>query len=73
MFERLVYGVSDKRGEELAELYAEETHVTHPFQPGSAVVRTRDELRAHFEQAAGMGSTSRRPTWSPTRPRIPRC
>ncbi len=55
VFERLVYGVSDKRGEELAELYAEETHVTHPFQPGSAVVRTRDELRAHFKQAAGMG------------------
>ncbi|MET8998093.1 nuclear transport factor 2 family protein [Amycolatopsis sp. NPDC004169] len=55
VFEQLVYGVSDKRGEELAELYAEETHVTHPFQPGSAVVRTRDELRAHFKQAATMG------------------
>ncbi|MEV7097004.1 nuclear transport factor 2 family protein [Amycolatopsis sp. NPDC051045] len=52
VFERLVYGVSDKRGEELAELYAEETHVTHPFLPGSSVVRTREELREHFRMAA---------------------
>ncbi|WP_086842290.1 nuclear transport factor 2 family protein [Amycolatopsis kentuckyensis] len=51
VFERLVHGVAAGRWEELPELYAEETHVTHPFQPGSEVVRTRDELRAHF--AAG--------------------
>ncbi|UOZ10644.1 nuclear transport factor 2 family protein [Amycolatopsis sp. WQ 127309] len=51
VFERLVHGVAGARWDELPELYAEETHVTHPFLPGSGVVRTRDELRAHF--AAG--------------------
>jgi ketosteroid isomerase-like protein len=51
VFERLVHGVAGGRWDELPELYAEETHVTHPFLPGSAVLRTRDELREHF--AAG--------------------
>ncbi|WP_439377548.1 nuclear transport factor 2 family protein [Amycolatopsis lexingtonensis] len=51
VFERLVHGVAGGRWDELPELYAAETHVTHPFLPGSGVVRTRDELRAHF--AAG--------------------
>jgi ketosteroid isomerase-like protein len=51
VFERLVHGVAGGRWDELPELYAEETHVTHPFLPGSEVLRTRDELRAHF--AAG--------------------
>ncbi|MEV4056555.1 nuclear transport factor 2 family protein [Amycolatopsis sp. NPDC049688] len=55
VFERLVYGVSDKAGPALAELYAEPTHVTHPFQPGSEVVRTREELREHFGRAASLG------------------
>jgi ketosteroid isomerase-like protein len=55
VFERLVYGVSDKCGPDLAELYAEPTHVTHPFQPGSSIVRTREELRTHFGQAAALG------------------
>ncbi|MEU5261342.1 nuclear transport factor 2 family protein [Amycolatopsis sp. NPDC021455] len=55
VFEQLVYGVCDKVGPDLAELYGEPTHVTHPFQPGSAVVRTREELRTHFGQAAAMG------------------
>jgi ketosteroid isomerase-like protein len=49
VFERLVHGVAGGRWDELPELYAEETHVTHPFLPGSGVVRTRDELREHFE------------------------
>ncbi|MGW5741459.1 nuclear transport factor 2 family protein [Amycolatopsis sp. NPDC003861] len=51
VFERLVHGVAGGRWDELPELYAEETHVTHPFQPGSEVLRNRAELRAHF--AAG--------------------
>ncbi|MDQ7802491.1 nuclear transport factor 2 family protein [Amycolatopsis sp. A133] len=55
VFEQLVYGVSDKRGEELADLYAGQTHVTHPFLPGSAVIRTREELRAHFRQSTELG------------------
>ncbi|MEV6879984.1 nuclear transport factor 2 family protein [Amycolatopsis sp. NPDC051128] len=51
VFERLVHGVAGGRWDELTELYAEETHVTHPFLPGSGVLRTREELREHF--AAG--------------------
>lgn len=51
VFERLVHGVAGGRWDELPELYAEETHVTHPFLPGSGVLRTGDELREHF--AAG--------------------
>jgi ketosteroid isomerase-like protein len=51
VFERLVHGVAGGRWDELTELYAEETHVTHPFLPGSGVVRTHEELREHF--AAG--------------------
>ncbi|MET8845526.1 nuclear transport factor 2 family protein [Amycolatopsis sp. NPDC004625] len=51
VFERLVHGVAGGRWDELPELYAEETHVTHPFLPGSETLRSRDELRAHF--AAG--------------------
>ena len=48
VFERLVYGVSDLRVDELPSLYAEETAVTHPFLPGAPVLRTRADLRAHF-------------------------
>jgi ketosteroid isomerase-like protein len=51
VFEKLVHGVAGGRWDELPGLYAEETHVTHPFLPGSAVIRTRDETREHF--AAG--------------------
>lgn len=51
VFERLVHGVAGGRWDELPALYAEPTHVTHPFLPGAPVVRTRDELREHF--AAG--------------------
>jgi ketosteroid isomerase-like protein len=51
VLERLVHGVAGGRWDELPDLYAEETHVTHPFLPGSAVIRTRDEVREHF--AAG--------------------
>ncbi|WP_326938490.1 nuclear transport factor 2 family protein [Amycolatopsis rifamycinica] len=54
MFERLVHGVAGGRWDELPELYAEETHVTHPFLPGSGVLRTRDELRAHFAAGKAM-------------------
>ncbi len=49
VFERLVHGVAGGRWDELPELYAEETHVTHPFLPGSTASRTRDEIREHFQ------------------------
>ncbi|SFW91704.1 nuclear transport factor 2 family protein [Amycolatopsis australiensis] len=51
VFERLVHGVAGGRWDELPELYATMTHVTHPFLPGAPVLRTREELREHF--AAG--------------------
>ncbi|MEC3973793.1 nuclear transport factor 2 family protein [Amycolatopsis sp. H20-H5] len=55
VFERLVYGVSDGKWDELAELYAEETHVTHPFVPGAPTLTTRDDLRGHFAAGATTG------------------
>jgi ketosteroid isomerase-like protein len=55
VLEKLVYGVSDGKWEEVSELYAEETHVTHPFMPGAPTLKTRQELRDHFTTAAGLG------------------
>jgi ketosteroid isomerase-like protein len=48
-FLELVNGVADGRWEELPELYAERTHVVHPFDPlRQPALLTRDELREHF-------------------------
>jgi ketosteroid isomerase-like protein len=52
VFEQLAYGVSDGKWHELPKLYAEETHVTHPFLPGSPTLKTRKELREHFALGA---------------------
>lgn len=49
VLERLVHGVAGGRWDELPDLYAEETHVSHPFLPGSAASRTREEVREHFQ------------------------
>jgi ketosteroid isomerase-like protein len=51
VFERLVYGVSDGKWDELPDLYALETHVSHPFLPNSPTMKTRQELRDHFALA----------------------
>ncbi|MFI0818206.1 nuclear transport factor 2 family protein [Streptomyces sp. NPDC021098] len=60
VFLALVNGVAEGRWNELPDLYAEQTHVVHPFHPlRVAALRTRDELREHF-----------RPT--DTVPRLPR-
>jgi uncharacterized protein len=49
VFHALVNGVAERRWEELPLLYAEETHVTHPFHPDRPpAMRTREELRRHF-------------------------
>jgi ketosteroid isomerase-like protein len=54
VFHRLVSGVAERRWEELALLYAEETDVTHPFHPDRPpAMRTREELRAHFTRDRG--------------------
>ena len=51
MFERLVYGVCDRRWDELPELYAEETHVDAPVPAG---------LGGAADARASCESTSRR-------------
>jgi len=49
VFLALVDGVAEGRWDELPGLYAEQTHVVHPFDPlRAAALRTRGELREHF-------------------------
>jgi uncharacterized protein len=49
VFLALVNGVAEGRWAELPGLYAEQTHVVHPFDPlRRPALRTRDELREHF-------------------------
>lgn len=63
VFLALVNGVAEGRWEELAELYAEQTNVVHPFHPLRAPsLRTRDELREHFRAAAKGPQLRRRVT-----------
>ncbi|WP_020661867.1 nuclear transport factor 2 family protein [Amycolatopsis benzoatilytica] len=52
VFQRLVFGVADRQWSDLPDLYAAKTDVRHPFLPDSPVLRTRDDLRAHFSAAA---------------------
>jgi ketosteroid isomerase-like protein len=61
VFLRLVHGVCEGRWDELPDLYAERTHVAHPFHPlGAPVLRSRDEIREHFAAASEV-SFDRRP------------
>jgi ketosteroid isomerase-like protein len=49
VFLALVNGVAEGRWAELPSLYAEQTHVVHPFDPlRGPALRTRAELRGHF-------------------------
>lgn len=49
VFLRLVHGVCEERWEDVIELYAEQTHVEHPFHPLAVPpLRSPEELRAHF-------------------------
>ncbi|MCE7001383.1 nuclear transport factor 2 family protein [Kibdelosporangium philippinense] len=60
VFLALVNGVVEGRWRELPDLYAEQTHVVHPFDPLRApALRTRDELREHFTPT-GAGPEIRR-------------
>jgi uncharacterized protein len=54
VFHALVEGVSEGRWDDLPQLYASQTDVRHPFAPDGAapVLRTREDIRAHFQQAA---------------------
>ncbi|MEV4822128.1 nuclear transport factor 2 family protein [Micromonospora sp. NPDC049274] len=60
-FLRLVNGVCDGPYEDLADLYAEETHVTHPFHPlNPPPLRSRSELHAHFSASPPVDRTLNR-------------
>ncbi|GLY86411.1 nuclear transport factor 2 family protein [Actinoallomurus iriomotensis] len=57
VFLKLVHGVCDGRWEEVIELYAERTHVEHPFHPfAPPPMRSLEELRAHFGANAPPGA-----------------
>ncbi|MGC4893852.1 nuclear transport factor 2 family protein [Micromonospora sp. DT31] len=60
VFHRLVEGVArlvagdTAQVDVLADLYAENTHVSHPMSPlGNEPLRTRDALRKHFAEGPG--------------------
>ncbi|MGV9212146.1 nuclear transport factor 2 family protein [Micromonospora sp. RB23] len=60
-FLRLVNGVCDGPYEDLADLYGEETHVTHPFHPlNPPPLRSRSELHEHFTATPPVGRTLNR-------------
>jgi uncharacterized protein len=62
VFLALVNGVADSRWDELPSLYAEQTHVVHPFDPFRApALRSRDELREHFKPGDARPGQHRRP------------
>jgi ketosteroid isomerase-like protein len=62
VFLALVNGVAEGRWDELPSLYAEQTHVVHPFDPRRAApLRTRDELREHFRPTDDRPRLVRRP------------
>lgn len=62
VFLALVNGVAEGRWAELPDLYAEQTHVLHPFDPLRApALRTREELRAHFTPTEASARLRRRP------------
>ncbi|WP_329547678.1 nuclear transport factor 2 family protein [Streptomyces sp. NBC_01356] len=63
VFLALVNGVAEGRWSELPDLYAEQTHVVHPFDPlRAAALRTRDELREHFRPTGDGPQLHRRAT-----------
>jgi ketosteroid isomerase-like protein len=62
VFLALVNGVAEGRWDELPSLYAEQTHVVHPFDPlRAAALRSRDELREHFRPTDAGPALRRRP------------
>jgi len=63
VFLALVNGVAEGRWQELPDLYAEQTHVVHPFHPlRAAALRTREELREHFRPTGTGPQLQRRAT-----------
>jgi ketosteroid isomerase-like protein len=61
VFLALVNGVAEGRWDELPALYAEQTHVVHPFDPLRApALRSRAELREHFRPTEASARMRRR-------------
>lgn len=55
VFERLIRGISEKRWEELPDLYSEDAVVEHPFDiPAPSRLGGREQLREHFAAGANM-------------------
>jgi uncharacterized protein len=53
VFRQMLDGVTGKRWAELLDLYADDAVVRHPFLPfGGPALYGREDLRAHFNQAA---------------------
>jgi ketosteroid isomerase-like protein len=62
VFLRLVHGVCARRWDELPDLYAERTHVTHPLHPLDAtVLSSREEIRKHFAAGGSSVTLDRQP------------
>ncbi len=62
VFLALVNGVAEQRWTDLPNLYAEQTHIVHPFDPHRAeALRTRDDVREHFSPTGGGPRLERRP------------
>ena len=61
VFLRLVHGVCEERWEDVVQLYAEQTDVSHPFAPdGTPPLLSREALRAHFTPPPGYTMPLRR-------------
>lgn len=55
IFERLISAVTERRWDELPELYADDTVVRHPFGPPDGwVLHGREEIREHFARGAAL-------------------
>jgi ketosteroid isomerase-like protein len=60
VYERLLAGIGEGRWSELADLYAPDVVVEQPMMPPRRLrIEGRDEVRRHFENAAGSGFTIR--------------
>lgn len=51
----LLDSISSPVPESRADLYADETYVTHPFFPGADPLTSKEELRKHFAPGRGAG------------------
>ncbi|NUR72315.1 MAG: SnoaL-like domain-containing protein [Hamadaea sp.] len=60
VFHRLVHAVCDERWDDAIALYADRTHVSHPFAEDPGPMLSQEELRHHFTPPPGWVSPIRR-------------